>query len=166
MKAAYETDPLIWSMKLRVSCRFGLDYLFSFVTCHVDRFVIYNFNTQFLKNVDLDRIAEYDMKLMAIDSDTLGILETQYNPRVTMASSEFTRIVRDLSQLGQSVHIKVSKEGVQFASEGEAASGSVLLQQVEGGVKKEKNKVKEKSDDVEMVDGDMKTKMKMKMEAA
>ena len=33
-------------------------------------------------------------------------------------------------------------------------------------VKKEKNKVKEKSDHVEMVDGNMKTKIKMKMEAA
>ena len=57
------------------------------------------FMAQFFLNVDLDRIAEYDMRLMAIHSDTLGILVTEYNPRVTMASSEFTRIVRDLSQL-------------------------------------------------------------------
>ncbi|KAF8808762.1 proliferating cell nuclear antigen [Phlegmacium glaucopus] len=79
-----------------------------------------------------DRIAEYDMKLMDIDSDTLGIPDTEYDARVTMASSEFTRIVRDLSQLGESVRIEVSKEGVRFASEGEAANGSVLLRQAEG----------------------------------
>ncbi|KAG6889028.1 hypothetical protein C0992_006651 [Termitomyces sp. T32_za158] len=74
-----------------------------------------------------DRIAEYDMKLMDIDSDTLGIPDTDYDARVTMPSSEFTRIVRDLSLLGESVRIEVSKEGVRFASDGEAANGSILL---------------------------------------
>ncbi|EPQ52950.1 proliferating cell nuclear antigen [Gloeophyllum trabeum ATCC 11539] len=79
-----------------------------------------------------DRIAEYDMKLMDIDSDQLGIPDTEYDARVTMPASEFSRIVRDLSQLGESVRIEVSKEGVRFASDGEAANGSVLLKQSEG----------------------------------
>ncbi|EDR08291.1 uncharacterized protein LACBIDRAFT_250172 [Laccaria bicolor S238N-H82] len=78
-----------------------------------------------------DRIAEYDMKLMDIDSDTLGIPDTEYDARVTMPSAEFTRVVRDLSQLGESVRIEVSKEGVRFASEGEAANGSVLMKQTD-----------------------------------
>ncbi|TFK45716.1 proliferating cell nuclear antigen [Heliocybe sulcata] len=79
-----------------------------------------------------DRIAEYDMKLMDIDSDQLGIPDTEYDARVTMPASEFSRIVRDLSQLGESVRIEVSKEGIRFASDGEAANGSVLLKQSEG----------------------------------
>ncbi|KAF9524760.1 proliferating cell nuclear antigen, N-terminal domain-containing protein [Crepidotus variabilis] len=79
-----------------------------------------------------DRIAEYDMKLMDIDADTLNIPETEYDARVTMPSAEFTRIVRDLSLLGESVRIEVSKEGVRFASDGEAANGSVLLRQTDG----------------------------------
>ncbi|KAF7330902.1 Proliferating cell nuclear antigen [Mycena venus] len=74
-----------------------------------------------------DRIAEYDMKLMDIDSDTLGIPDTDYDAEVTMPSAEFARIVRDLSALGESVRIEVSKEGVRFASEGESANGSILL---------------------------------------
>ncbi|KAF8162232.1 proliferating cell nuclear antigen, N-terminal domain-containing protein [Pholiota molesta] len=78
-----------------------------------------------------DRIAEYDMKLMDIDADTLTIPETEYDARVTLPAAEFTRIVRDLSQLGESVRIEVSKEGVRFASDGEAANGSVLLRQSE-----------------------------------
>lgn len=69
---------------------------------------------------------------MDIDSDTLGIPDTDYDARVTMPSHEFTRIVRDLSQLGESVRIEVSKEGVRFASEGEAANGSVLLKGTDG----------------------------------
>ncbi|KAJ6583192.1 proliferating cell nuclear antigen, N-terminal domain-containing protein [Mycena sp. CBHHK59/15] len=76
-----------------------------------------------------DRIAEYDMKLMDIDSDTLGIPDTDYDAEVKMPSAEFARIVRDLGALGESVRIEVSKEGVRFASEGESANGSVLLKQ-------------------------------------
>ncbi|KAG2113406.1 proliferating cell nuclear antigen, N-terminal domain-containing protein [Suillus discolor] len=90
-----------------------------------------------------DRIAEYDMKLMDIDAETLGIPDTEYDARVTMTASEFTRIVRDLSQLGESVRIEVSKEGVRFASEGEAANGNVLLKQTEAAREKYANYGKE-----------------------
>ncbi|KAK0464692.1 proliferating cell nuclear antigen, N-terminal domain-containing protein [Desarmillaria tabescens] len=96
-----------------------------------------------------DRIAEYDMKLMDIDSDTLGIPETDYDARVTMASTEFGRIVRDLSLLGESVRIEVSKEGVRFASDGEAANGSVLLKPTEG-----VGKVPKKDEDAEEEQGE------------
>lgn len=92
---------------------------------------------------DSDRIAEYDMKLMDIDSDTLGIPDTDYDARVTMPASEFARIVRDLSLLGESVRIEVSKEGVRFASDGEAANGSVLLKQTEAARAKYKDYGKE-----------------------
>lgn len=81
---------------------------------------------------DSDRIAEYDMKLMDIDTDALGIPDTEYEARVTMSANEFSRICRDLSQLGESVRIEVSKEGIRFASDGEAANGNVLLKQTEG----------------------------------
>ncbi|TRM67004.1 proliferating cell nuclear antigen, N-terminal domain-containing protein [Schizophyllum amplum] len=128
-----------------------------------------------------DRIAEYDMKLMDIDSDQLGIPDTEYDAQVTMASSEFARIVRDLSQLGESVRIEVSKEGIRFASDGESANGSVLLkhsadalpgkdeedeekdsdddeEEDEETTKKEKKKTKVKkekdAEDVDMEDGD------------
>ncbi|KAG5641580.1 hypothetical protein DXG03_004693 [Asterophora parasitica] len=104
-----------------------------------------------------DRIAEYDMKLMDIDSDTLGIPDTEYDARVTMPSSEFTRIVRDLSLLGESVRIEVSKEGIRFASDGEAANGSVLLRQSDAIGKVAQSKVtslKKEDGDGEVVDVD------------
>jgi len=76
------------------------------------------------------------MKLMDIDSDTLGIPETDYDARVTMPASEFSRIVKDLASLGESVRIEVSKEGVRFASDGEGANGSVLLKQTDAARRK------------------------------
>ncbi|KAL0948599.1 hypothetical protein HGRIS_011157 [Hohenbuehelia grisea] len=94
-----------------------------------------------------DRIAEYDMKLMDIDSDTLAIPDTDYDARVTMPSSEFSRIVKDLSLLGESVRIEVNKEGIRFISEGESANGSILLKAGEGGVKMVDDEKKEDDDD-------------------
>ena len=69
------------------------------------------------------------MKLMDIDADTLGIPDTEYDASVTLPSAEFSRIVRDLSLLGESVRIEVSKEGIRFVSDGEAANGNILLKQ-------------------------------------
>jgi proliferating cell nuclear antigen len=79
------------------------------------------------------------MKLMDIDSDTLAIPDTDYDARVTMSSAEFSRIVRDLSLLGESVKIEVGKEGVSFSSDGEAASGNVLLKETEAARKRYEN---------------------------
>ncbi|PPR01309.1 hypothetical protein CVT24_006352 [Panaeolus cyanescens] len=104
-----------------------------------------------------DRIAEYDLKLMDIDADTLTIPDTEYEARVTMPSSEFARIVRDLSALGESVRIEVSKEGVRFASDGEAANGSVLLKQTDGNVREGGSirvKAEEEKDGEEVEEGD------------
>ncbi|KAF9005074.1 proliferating cell nuclear antigen, N-terminal domain-containing protein [Cyathus striatus] len=112
-----------------------------------------------------DRIAEYDMKLMDIDSDSLGIPDTEYDARVTLPSAEFTRIVRDLSQLGESVRIEVSKEGVRFVSDGEAANGSVLLRQTDGPVGGGKIKVKgAKSDEEEDAEEGSSKETKVKKE--
>lgn len=103
--------------------------------------------------IDSDRIAEYDMKLMDIDAETLGIPDTDYDVRITMPSNEFSRIVRDLSLLGESVKIEVSKEGVRFISEGEAANGNILLKQsesigkVSGSSKKEEANEDDDDDD-------------------
>ena len=81
---------------------------------------------------DTDRVAEYEMKLMDIDTDTLGIPDTEYDCKVTMPSAEFARICRELAQLGESVRIEVNKEGIRFASEGDIANGSVLMKPTDG----------------------------------
>jgi len=95
---------------------------------------------------------------MDIDSDTLGIPDTEYDVCVTMPSGEFARIVRDLSALGESVKIDVSKDGVRFTAEGEAANGNVLLKQNESARRKPKNfgkeKEKEKKSKVKKEDGE------------
>jgi proliferating cell nuclear antigen len=48
------------------------------------------------------RISEYDIKLMDIDQEHLGIPETDYAATVTLPSAEFQRICRDLNSLSES----------------------------------------------------------------
>jgi proliferating cell nuclear antigen len=67
--------------------------------------------------------------------------------RISMPVAELALIVRDLSQLGESVRIEVSKEGAHFTSEGEAANGKVLLKYASGKISKVKTK--EEGDDEE-----------------
>jgi proliferating cell nuclear antigen len=88
---------------------------------------------------------------MDIDADTLGIPDTDYDARVTMVAAEFTRIVRDLNSLGESVRIEVSKEGVRFTSDGEAAQGNILLKQTDAARERYENYGKDGDDQVEGV---------------
>jgi proliferating cell nuclear antigen len=47
-----------------------------------------------------ERISDFEMKLMDIDSEHLGIPETAYEAIVRMPSAEFARICKDLSTIG------------------------------------------------------------------
>ncbi|KAF3911854.1 hypothetical protein AA313_de0209002 [Arthrobotrys entomopaga] len=76
-----------------------------------------------------DRISEYDIKLMDIDQEHLGIPETDYAATITLPSAEFQRICRDLSALSESVSIEASKDGVKFSCSGDIGNGSVNLRQ-------------------------------------
>jgi len=74
------------------------------------------------------RVAEYVLKLMDIDADFLKIEELEYETTISLPSSEFSKNVRDLSQLGDSLSIAVTKDNIKFSTEGDIGSGSVLLQ--------------------------------------
>ena len=49
-----------------------------------------------------DRISEYDIKLMDIDQEHLGIPETEYSATIKLPSAEFQRITRDLGAISES----------------------------------------------------------------
>jgi proliferating cell nuclear antigen len=99
-----------------------------------------------------DRISEYDLKLMDIDQEHLGIPETDYAATISMPSAEFRRICTDLMALSESgtltcsplrplpwflliccfrrlVTIEASKDGVKFTCSGDIGNGSVQLRQ-------------------------------------
>ena len=51
--------------------------------------------------------------------------ETDYSCVIKMPSAEFQRICRDLSQIGESVVICCTKEGVKFSASGDLGTGII-----------------------------------------
>lgn len=54
------------------------------------------------ESAENDRISEYDLKLMDIDQEHLGIPETEYAATITMPAGEFKRICTDLLAMSES----------------------------------------------------------------
>jgi proliferating cell nuclear antigen len=76
-----------------------------------------------------DRISDFELKLMSIDSEHLGIPDTDYTATIKMPASEFQRITRDLQIVGDTVKISVSKDGVKFSVSGDLGSGNTMIRQ-------------------------------------
>jgi len=87
--------------------------------------------TMQFENDQADRLSDFEMKLMDIDSEHLGIPETEYTCHVKMSSSEFQRIVRDMQVLGDTCTIAADKEGVKFSVSGDMGKGCVTIRQNE-----------------------------------
>lgn len=101
-----------------------------------------------------DRVGEYEMKLMDIDQEHLGIPDTIYDAEISLPSQEFARIIRDLKELGESVKIEVSKEGVRFSADGDIGTASVTLKPTEKGRSNDDSDEEEGSDAEEDEDDD------------
>jgi len=76
---------------------------------------------------DQSTISNFELKLMDIDGEQLGIPDTDYKCVIKMPSSEFQRICRDLSALGDTVVISATKEGIKFSVKGDIGSGDMTL---------------------------------------
>merc|ERR1711985_48491 len=74
-----------------------------------------------------DRIADFDLKLMEIESEHMEIPEQQYKVVARMPSAEFQKICRDLKEFGETMQINASKEGIRFSVQGDLGSGNVML---------------------------------------
>jgi len=72
-----------------------------------------------------DKISDFDLKLLDIDSEQLGIPDTEYKAVVKMSAGEFQKICRDLTILGDTVTISATKEGVKFGVSGELGNGNI-----------------------------------------
>merc|ERR1719213_1350663 len=74
-----------------------------------------------------DRIAEFELKLMQIESEHMEIPEQQYKVVAKLPSSEFSKICRDLKEFGETMSMKATKEGITFTVQGDIGTGNVLL---------------------------------------
>jgi len=98
--------------------------------------------TFLVESTGQEKVSEFCMKLMEIEGDSLGIPDQTYKAVVSMPSSEFTKLCRDMQVFGESVSISVSREAVKFTAKGELGSGSTTVKptiaaDVRAGVKRE-----------------------------
>merc|ERR1739845_31789 len=76
---------------------------------------------------DDDRIADFDLKLMQIESEHMEIPEQHYKVVVRLPSDEFQKICKDLKEFGETMQMSASKEGIKFSVQGDVGSGNVML---------------------------------------
>jgi len=86
-----------------------------------------------------EKVSDYEMKLMNLDQEQLGIPETDYSCVITIPSGEFAKICRDLNQFGEAVVISCTKTGVKFSSVGDIGSANVKLVPTSNAEKPEKD---------------------------
>eukprot|EP00542_Grammatophora_oceanica_P021838 CAMPEP_0194028190 /NCGR_PEP_ID=MMETSP0009_2-20130614/2225_1 /TAXON_ID=210454 /ORGANISM="Grammatophora oceanica, Strain CCMP 410" /LENGTH=232 /DNA_ID=CAMNT_0038667505 /DNA_START=42 /DNA_END=740 /DNA_ORIENTATION=- len=96
--------------------------------------------TLMFESKDQDRIADFELKLMDIDNEQLGIPDTPYKCQVQMPAAEFQRIIRDLQVLGDTCTLSCTKEGLRFSVSGDLGTGNVLVRQ-NGTAEKESERV-------------------------
>ncbi|XP_055350461.1 proliferating cell nuclear antigen-like [Paramacrobiotus metropolitanus] len=78
-------------------------------------------------NLEAERAAEFELKLMNIDTEHLGIPETEYDCIIKLPSLELKRICQDLTQFGDSVNIACAKSEVKFETTGDIGKGNIRL---------------------------------------
>ena len=72
-------------------------------------------------------ISDFQMKLMDIDTEQLGIPETEWAASVTMPSAEFQRICKDMAVIGDTLSIYVDRQCIKFSVNGEMGTGNTTL---------------------------------------
>ncbi|XP_035613181.2 proliferating cell nuclear antigen-like [Oncorhynchus keta] len=103
------------------------------------------------ETLNQEKVSDYEMKLMDLDVEQLGIPEQEYSCVVKMPSGEFARICRDLSQIGDAVMISCAKDGVKFSATGELGTGNVKLSQTSNVDKEEEAVSIEMNEPVQLI---------------
>ncbi|TRY93954.1 hypothetical protein DNTS_016304 [Danionella cerebrum] len=98
-----------------------------------------------------EKVSDYEMKLMDLDVEQLGIPEQEYSCVVKMPSAEFANICRSLSQIGDSIMIACAKDGVKFSVSGELGTGNIKLSQNSNVDKEEEAVTIEMNEPVQLV---------------
>ena len=74
-----------------------------------------------------DKVSEYEVKLITLDSEHLSIPDQKFQAQVKMSSAEFQKIIRDLGSLGDTITVDVDKGSITFKTTGSDGSGTVKL---------------------------------------
>lgn len=80
-----------------------------------------------------ERISQFNLNLIALDSEQLGIPDQEYSAVVNMKSEEFSRVCRELSQLSDTLSVSVNKEKITFSVGGDIGDGEITMKNKNSG---------------------------------
>lgn len=85
-----------------------------------------------ISSSDHSRVTNYNMKLMTIDTESLDIPDMDWMAQIELPFNLFSKLIKDLSMLGDIVQIRVTSETISFMiPDGDAGDGGTLLRNVE-----------------------------------
>jgi proliferating cell nuclear antigen len=94
------------------------------------------------ENKKLKKSCDFNLNLITIDSEHLGIPETSYGSSILMSSNEFNRIMKELYALSETVSIETSKNSVIFSVASEQINGSIKIDSNETNTQEELTVIK------------------------
>lgn len=74
-----------------------------------------------------DRIADFDLKLMQIESEHMDIPQQKYKVVANIPSADFGKICRDLKEFGETMTIEATKDHIKFSVHGDHGTGNVVM---------------------------------------
>lgn len=80
------------------------------------------------ENAEEERMASFDLRLMAIEQDSLGVPDgDQKDVTIRMPSKEFVATMRTMNEFSDTVRLEVDKTGVRIVTKGDIGGGEMLL---------------------------------------
>ena len=74
-----------------------------------------------------DKISEFNLNLLTLDSEHLAIPEDEYSCIVNLSTNELAGICRELSQMSDTICFDVNKQRIVFSVSGDIGRGAITL---------------------------------------
>ena len=86
-------------------------------------------------NHEKNCISTYRLKLMDLDKKSYRIPPTAFDAKIILNATEFHKICREMSNIGEHMEIKVTPNGITYTCEGEVAKRNTTYYLGDGGIK-------------------------------
>ena len=94
-------------------------------------------NTSYLtlifENLKSGKEFEIQLNLLSLESENLGVPDTEYPTSITMSSNEFFKLCKEITQIAEVMNIEMSdSKKVLFSYSGKSGKGKLTLKQTTG----------------------------------
>eukprot|EP01017_Pseudomicrothorax_dubius_P005210 TRINITY_DN1125_c0_g3_i2.p1 TRINITY_DN1125_c0_g3~~TRINITY_DN1125_c0_g3_i2.p1 ORF type:complete len:277 (-),score=83.95 TRINITY_DN1125_c0_g3_i2:77-907(-) len=109
----------------------------------------FSFTFAYIFPIETEKVSEFNLNLITLDNEQLGISDSEHACLITMSSAEFTKTIREISSLSETVTIDVNKEFIKFSVTGDIGAGSIKIKARESD-KREDQVILEVDEDVSL----------------